>query len=116
LLAFALVWDALGHLLCLLMPSYTALLPVRALTVLGAAVFTPQAAAAVGFLAPPEQRGRAITFVFLGWSLASVAGVPIASWLGETYGWRSAFGAVALLSAGASLWVWRALPDGVKPA
>ena len=46
---------------------------VRAATVLGAAVFTPQAAAAVGFMAPPAQRGRAITFIFLGWSVASVA-------------------------------------------
>jgi predicted MFS family arabinose efflux permease len=98
------------------MPSYAALLPVRALTVLGAALFTPQAAAAVGFLAPPEQRGRAITFVFLGWSIASVAGMPIASWLGETYGWRTAFAAVAALAAIGAVWVWRALPDGVKPA
>ena len=76
LLAASLAWYALGHALCALMPSYAALLPMRALTVLGAAVFTPQAAAAIGAMTPPEQRGGAITFIFIGWSIASVIGMP----------------------------------------
>jgi DHA1 family inner membrane transport protein len=40
-------------------------------------VFTPQAAAAINVMTEPAQRGRAITFVFLGWSLASVLGMPL---------------------------------------
>jgi predicted MFS family arabinose efflux permease len=64
----------------------------------GPAIFTPQAAACVGLLVPPEQRGRAITFIFLGWSVASVLGMPIAAFVGGTLGWRSAFGVVAVLS------------------
>ena len=116
LLALTLLWYAAGHLLCTLMPSYAALWPVRGLTMLGGAVFTPQAAAAIGFMASPAQRGRSITFIFLGWSLASVLGMPLAAWLGETFGWRSAFGLVAALSVVAALWVHGVLPDGVKPA
>ncbi|WP_298832984.1 MFS transporter [uncultured Piscinibacter sp.] len=116
LLAFALAWYALGHALSAAMPDYAALAPVRALCMLGAAVFTPQAAAAIGHMTAPEHRGRAITFVFLGWSVASVAGMPIAAWLGETFGWRMAFGAVALLAAASAAWVYAAMPDGVKPA
>ena len=91
---------AVGHALCAVMPSYAALLPLRAVTMLGAAVFTPQAGAAIGFMAPPEQRGRAITFIFLGWSLASVVGLPMAAWIGETFGWRWAFVGIAVLSLG----------------
>ena len=116
LLALTLLWYAAGHLLCTLMPSYAALWPIRGLTMLGGAVFTPQAAAAIGFMASPAQRGRSITFIFLGWSLASVLGMPLAAWLGETFGWRSAFGLVAALSVVAALWVHGVLPDGVKPA
>lgn len=116
LLSAALLWFAAGHALSALVPSYAALLPVRALAVLGAAVFTPQAAAAIGAMTPPEQRGRAITFVFLGWSLSSVLGMPLHAWIGERLGWRAAFALVALLSALAAAWVWRALPDGVRPA
>ncbi len=116
LLVFALVWFGLGHALSALMPSFASLLPVRAATVLGAALYTPQAAAAIGVMVPAAQRGRAITFVFLGWSLASVLGMPLAAAVGETWGWRWAFAAVAVLSLAAAAGLWRCMPDGVKPA
>lgn len=115
LLTLALVWYAAGHLLCACMPSFAALLPVRALAVLAAAVFTPQAAAAVNVMAPAEQRGRIMTFIFLGWSLSSVLGMPLNAWVAETLGWRWAFAAVALLSLLAAAAVWRTMPDGVRP-
>lgn len=116
LLASALLWYGVGHALSALMPSYAALWPVRAVTMLAAAVFTPQAAAAIGVMAPLHERGRAITFVFLGWSLASVLGMPMAAWLGETFGWQAAFDMVAALAVVAAIWVYRAMPDGVRPA
>lgn len=116
LLTLALLWYAAGHAVSALMPSFAALLPVRVLSMLAAAVFTPQAAAAISVLAPPEQRGRAITYIFLGWSLASVLGMPAHSYVAETLGWRWAFALVAALSVGAAWGVWRALPDGVRPA
>ncbi len=116
LLTWSLIWYAAGHALCALMPSYAALWPMRALTVLAAAVFSPQAAAAIGFMSPPAQRGSNIAFVFLGWSVASVAGIPLAAWLGETYGWRVAFGGVAVVSTAAAAFVFWGVPNGVKPA
>ena len=82
LLAWSLVWYGLLHAACALAPSYAALLPLRVLAVVAPAVFTPQAAASVGLLVPDHQRGRAITFVFLGWSVASVMGMPLSAWIG----------------------------------
>lgn len=116
LLTLALLWFAAGHGLSALMPDYTALLPLRVLSVLGAAVFTPQAAGAISHLAPLDQRGRAITTVFMGWSLSSVLGMPLHSFIAETAGWRWAFATVALLSSVAAWGVWRTVPAGVKPA
>lgn len=116
LLTAALLWYGLGHLLCALMPHYAALLPLRMLCMLGAAVFTPQAAAAVSVMAPVAERGRHMSFIFLGWSLASVLGMPLHAWIGETFGWRWAFGLVALLSLVAAAGVWRTVPAGVRPA
>jgi predicted MFS family arabinose efflux permease len=115
LLAGALAWYAIGHALSALAPGYAELLPVRALTVLGAAAFTPQAAAAIGAMSAPEHRGRDITFIFIGWSVASVVGIPASAWLGDTYGWRSAFVAVAALGAIGAAWVWATMPSGVRP-
>jgi predicted MFS family arabinose efflux permease len=115
LLALSMVWYALLHVACALAPDFTALLVLRVLALVAPAIFTPQAAACVGLLVPTEQRGRAITFVFLGWSVASVLGMPIAAYVGGTLGWRAAFGLVGLLSLVSAAWVWRAMPDGVKP-
>ena len=72
LLAACMVWYGALHLLSASMPSFATLLPVRMLSVISPAIFTPQAAACVGLLVPASQHGRAITFVFLGWSVASV--------------------------------------------
>ena len=116
LLALALLWYGAGHALSALMPSYAALWPVRAVTMLAAAVFTPQAAAAIGFMTPAHERGRAITFIFLGWSIASVLGLPLTAWIGETHGWRAAFDTVAVLGLAAAAWVYAVMPDGVRPA
>ena len=116
LLTLAMLWYAAGHALCALMPTYAALWPLRAATLLAAAVFTPQAAAAISFMAPPAERGRHITFVFLGWSVASVLGLPMASWVGESFGWRTAFVAIAAMALIAAGWVFTVIPDGVKPA
>ena len=116
LLALALLWYGAGHVLSALMPSYAALWPVRAVTMLAAAVFTPQAAAAVGFMAPPHERGRAITFIFLGWSVASVLGLPMSAWIGETFGWGVAFDTIGVLALLAAGWVYAVMPDDVRPA
>jgi predicted MFS family arabinose efflux permease len=115
LLTWSLIWYAVGHAVCALLPSFAWLLPLRAISVIAAAVYTPQAAAAMGFVAPPEERGRSIIFIFLGWSVASVVGMPVHSYIGEALGWRWAFGLVTVLSLGAAWWVWTAVPDGVKP-
>lgn len=116
LLTLSLLWYALLTGICALAPNYATLLPLRVLAVIAPAVFTPQAAASVGLLVPPHQRGRAITFVFLGWSVASVMGMPLSAWIGGTLGWRWAFGLVALMSLLSAAWVWREMPDGIRPA
>jgi predicted MFS family arabinose efflux permease len=115
LLTLMMLWYALVLAASALAPSYETLLALRILTALTPAVFTPQAAASVGQLVPPEERGRAITFAFLGWSVASVLGMPLGAWVGGHFGWRAAFALVAVLAAISTVWVWRAMPNGVKP-
>ncbi|MBC5764635.1 MFS transporter [Ramlibacter albus] len=115
LLALSMLWYGLLHLACAFAPGFGWLMAMRVLAVISPAIFTPQAAACVGLLVPPEQRGRAITFIFVGWSVASVLGMPLAAFIGGTVGWQAAFILVAVLSFVTALWVWRAMPDGVKP-
>jgi predicted MFS family arabinose efflux permease len=115
LLALSMLWYAVFLGMSALMPGFGSLMVVRVLTVVSPAIFTPQAAACVALLVAPHQRGRAITFIFLGWSVASVLGMPLGAWIGGTLGWRSAFAFVAMLSLISALWVWRAMPNGIRP-
>jgi predicted MFS family arabinose efflux permease len=115
LLALSMAWYGVLHLACMAATTFGALLPLRVLTMISPAIFTPPAAACVGLLVPPEQRGRAITFIFVGWSVASVLGLPMGAVVGGTYGWRSAFALIGVMSLVSAIWVWRAMPNGVKP-
>jgi predicted MFS family arabinose efflux permease len=115
LLALSMAWYGALHLVCMAATTFGALLPWRVLTMISPAIFTPQAAACVGLLVPAEQRGRAITFIFVGWSVASVLGLPMGAVVGGTYGWRSAFALIGAMSLVSAVWVWRAMPHGVKP-
>lgn len=116
LLTLTLLWYALFLGLSAFAPDYAWLMPLRVLAVVAPAVFTPQAAACIGLLVPEAQRGRAIAFVFLGWSVASVLGMPLSAWIGGMFGWRWAFGLIAMLSLLVAAWVWQAMPDRVRPA
>jgi predicted MFS family arabinose efflux permease len=53
--------------------------------------------------------------VFLGWSIASVLGAPLAALIGGHWGWRTAFWLLAMLAVVAAIWVWRVIPTGVRP-
>ena len=106
LLTSALLLYAAGHIAAVLAPSFTLQVLLRAVTVIGAAIFTPQAASTVGLLVPPDKRAGAIAFIFIGWSAASVAGIPLGTLLSSALGWRMVYGIMAGLSVLAALGVW----------
>ncbi|WP_082177667.1 MFS transporter [Arthrobacter sp. RIT-PI-e] len=58
------------------------------------------AAVIAATLADPAKRGRAISMVMLGLSIANVLGVPFATWLGQQFGWRSMFLLVGVIGLG----------------
>jgi predicted MFS family arabinose efflux permease len=113
LVAMQLVFVA-GHVAAALLSSFWPMFAVRILTSVGAALFTAQAASAAALLVPAEQRGRAIAFVFLGWSIASVAGLPIGSYVAAVWGWQAGFGLVAAGAAIGAAAIWLILPHGLR--
>lgn len=114
LLVAALALYVVGHVAAALTTNLTLLLVFRALTVAGAAIFTPQAAATAALIVPAGQRAGAIAFIFIGWSLASVIGIPLGSLLGDAIGWQSTYLLMAMLSALVALAVWLVLPGGLR--
>lgn len=76
---------------------------------LGVGVVLPATYALASDLAAPGTEARATGRVLTGWSIALVAGVPLATVLGDAVGWRAAFGALAVLCAVQS-GLYRTLP------
>lgn len=116
LLAASMLVYVACHAASALAPNFAVLLAIRLLLAIPAAIFTPQAAATVGALFPADRRAGAITLIFIGWSLATVGGMPLGGYVAHTLGWRVAFLIVAALSALALLGVWLTVPQGVKIA
>jgi len=89
---------AVFNVLSALATSYGVLFVARFLDGLPHGAYFGVAALVAASLAPPERRGRAVASVMLGLSVANVIGVPIATWLGQTAGWRTAYLSTAGLS------------------
>lgn len=113
LLTLSLLLYSGGHFASAFAPSFDLQLWLRAVTIIGAAVFTPQAAATAGLLVPPDKRAAAIAFIFIGWSAASVAGIPIGGLISSQYGWRSAYGVMAALSLAGTIAIWFSIRPGL---
>ena len=114
LLVTSLMIYSVGHALCALAPDFKWLMPLRAITVISAAIFTPQVVATIGMLVPIARRASAVTTIFLGWSIASVAGMPIGNLIASYLSWRAGFGFVAVLALVAAIWVMRVTPKGLS--
>jgi DHA1 family inner membrane transport protein len=86
-----------GNLLCALAPTYPWLMSARVVTSLSHGSFFGAAAIVAAHLVPPGQSSRAIALMFAGLTVANIIGVPLGTLLGQHFGWRATFWAVALL-------------------
>lgn len=105
-MALALGFFAAGNLVCATAPNLPVLLAGRVLMGAGA-MFTPLAAGMVVAGSAPEQRGRALSFIFLGISLSYVIGLPLGNWLAAQQSWRlpvQVIAAASLLALVVLMW------------
>src|SRR5215471_15657990 len=97
-------------------PDYPSLMIIR-LTMLAVGVlYTPQAAGTAALIVPPEKRGSTIAYIFLGWSLAAAAGLPMITFIASRYGWHAVYGSIGVVGClSLLLLLWR-LPGGLNAA
>lgn len=100
------------HVLGALTPGYGVLLATRFVGAVANAGFWAVALTTAASLVPGQLKARATAVVVAGVTVACVAGVPAGAVLGERFGWRSVFWAVALVSVPAVLAVVRSIPAG----
>ncbi|HLL26495.1 MAG TPA: MFS transporter [Xanthobacteraceae bacterium] len=116
LLAATLFVLAAGQLASAFAPDYFTLLIVRVLMLAIGALYTPQAAGTTALIVQPEHRASAISYVFLGWALATAIGVPIINLLSAKVGWRETYALLAVIALIACVLQMIYLPSGLKGA
>lgn len=105
---------AAGNLACALAPDYHTLLLARFVAGLPHGAYFGVAALVAAHISPPEKRGSAVALVMLGLSVSLLVGNPLATWLGQVFGWRIAFALVSLIAlATVAMTAWR-LPAGMS--
>lgn len=98
------------NLLSAVSVSYGMLLVARFLDGMPHGAYFGVASIVATRLADPRHKGRAVAMVMLGISVANVVGVPFATWVGETFGWRAPYAVAAGLALLAVLLVWVSVP------
>jgi predicted MFS family arabinose efflux permease len=93
----------LGTILCAVATTYHILLAARAVTGGFAGVLAACVLAMISDTIPEPRRGMALGVVMSSFSLASVAGVPLALVLAGRWGWRCPF--YSLVALGAGTWL-----------
>jgi len=105
----------LGNLMSALATDYQTLLVARVVTSLNHGAFFGIGSVVAASLVPPDKRAGAVAAMFMGLTLATIGGVPLAAWFGETFGWRTVFWGIAGLGVVAMASLWWALPNVAAP-
>lgn len=99
-----------GNVLSALAINYETFLLSRVVTSLSHGAFFGIGAMVAMNLAPLHKKGSAVASIFLGLTIANIVGVPITTWLGQTFDWRLSFAVTALLGVIAFWGIRRNLP------
>ncbi|WP_436072451.1 MFS transporter [Devosia sp. LjRoot3] len=111
---------ALGNVGSALAPDYWSLVLLRFVSGLPHGAYFGIAALIAASMVDVGYRARAVGRVMLGLTLATLIGMPLATWLGQGLGWRPTFFAVGGIGALAVLMVMRFVPaiqvaEGASP-
>ncbi|MDL2406981.1 MFS transporter [Rhizobium calliandrae] len=106
----------LGNTVAALSPSYEILLVARVLAAFAHGVFFSVGSTIAADLVPENRRASAIAMMFMGLTVAIVTGVPLGTYIGQVFGWRATFWAVAALGIVAFVAIVALLPHNLKKA
>ena len=87
----------IGNLLAWMAPGYGVLMAARVLTGLAHGVFFSIGSTIATGLVARDKAASAIALMFTGLTVALVTGVPLGTFIGQTFGWQTTFLAVSML-------------------
>jgi len=106
----------LGNSAAALSPNYEMLLVARVISAFAHGVFFSVGATIAAGLVAEDRRASAIAMMFMGLTVAIVTGVPLGTLIGQIFGWRATFFAVAALGVVAFIGIAALLPSTLQKA
>jgi predicted MFS family arabinose efflux permease len=100
----------LSNLMAATADSFAVLLAARVMLGVALGGFWSMAAALAMRLVPETLFARAMSVVLTGVSVATVCAAPVGAWMGDLWGWRSAFVAAGVVSVLTLVFQWLTLP------
>ncbi|MBC2867363.1 MFS transporter [Streptomyces mexicanus] len=105
-----------GNAVSALAPGYDSLLAARFVSGLPHGAFFGVGAVVATGMVPPERKARSVSLMFLGLTVANIAGVPVATLMGQHLGWRATFLAVSAIGVAAIVALALLVPRSPAPA
>ncbi|WP_137992762.1 MFS transporter [Streptomyces vilmorinianum] len=110
LILVLLVIAILGNVASALAPVYSVALAARVITALVTSTFFANAIVIATSTVPPEKAASTVSKLILGMNLAMILGAPLGTFVGNSFGWRATFVAIAITCAVGLLMVMRFVP------
>jgi len=115
-----LVLFIVGNALSALAPTYEVMITGRVIAALCHGAFFGIGSVVAAGLVAPEKAAGAIAVMFTGLTAANVLGVPFGTFLGQQFGWRATFWAIAVIGVLALIGIAALVPalhrDGPAPS
>ncbi|WP_214775920.1 MFS transporter [Exiguobacterium sp. s37] len=97
LLVWLMVVFTIGNALGVIAPTYEWLMVSRVVTAVAHGLFFAMATIVATRIVPATKQGTAVSIMFTGLTVATILGVPLGTWVGQSFSWRTTFGVVAVL-------------------
>lgn len=111
-LIFLMAIFTVGNVLSAIAPDYATLMIARIITSLNHGAFFGLGSVVAASVVAKGKQASAVATMFMGLTIANIGGVPAATWLGETIGWRMSFMATAGLGVVSMVSLFFSLPKG----
>lgn len=103
-----------GNITSALSSVYPLLMGARVVTAVVCGLMQTIAMTVASETMPAEKRGTVVSLIFAGFTIASVLGVPLGTWIGQAGGWNMAFWFTAFLGVVALVMLSFTLPRNLK--
>lgn len=106
----------IGNLTVAIAPTFTIIIVGRVISAMAHGIFMSVSSLVAADVVQPEKRASAIVIMFTGLTVATVTGVPLGTYIGQTTNWRMSFVFIAVIGIIGFISNWLLLPNNLSLA